>query len=117
MGTKRPRAGSLRHLVYVESHTTGLDSYGQQASSSTGWTRGAGLRCFIEPLSGEEGDIARRRFPEASHRVVLDYNTTLASTGATAKRLAFGSRNFHIFEIRNLEEESFQMELTVGEKR
>ncbi len=106
----------MRHQVALQSYSTALNSYGQ-ASTTGSWITDKIVRASIAPLSGDEGVLARQVYPNASYKVVIDYQSTLNCTGATRTRVLFGSRAMHIGYIRNYDEENFQQELLCGEDR
>lgn len=112
----------MRHLVTIKEHkieggTTAYDSYGQLSPSSTAWVTGASVRGKIEQLTGTEAELARQIYPQASHRVTVDYNSTLASTGGTRRAVVFGSRFMYIGGVVNPDLENFQLQLLCGEER
>ena len=116
---KRIPAGDLRHVVSIQDNTAEgtYGTYGEVASTSTSWGTLKSLRAKIEQLSGNEATIARQIYPTVTHRVTIDYCSTLGSTGATRRRVQFGSRNFNIFAVMNVDEENVQMELLCSEDR
>ena len=119
---KRIPAGLMRHTVTIKEHkiesgTTAYNTYGQVSVSSTAWQTGITTRASIEQLSGDEMQVARQIYPHASHRVTVDYNSTLASTGGTRRVVVFGSRYLHIGAILNPDLENVQLQLLCGEER
>lgn len=119
---KRLPAGELRHLVTIKRHkidlsTTAYDSFGQVSVSSTAWSTTVTRRAKIEQLSGREAEVARQIYPSASHRVTLDYNSTLASTGGSRMAVLFGSRWLHVGAVVNPDLENVQLQLLCGEER
>lgn len=119
---KRIPAGDMRHLITIKEHkielgTTAYDSYGQVSVSTTAWATGITTRAQIEQLSGDEAVIARQIYPRATHRVTVDYNSTLASTGATRRAVVLGSRYLHIGAVLNTDLENVQLQLLCGEER
>jgi head-tail adaptor len=119
---KRIPAGEMRHYVTIKEHkidagTTAYDSFGQVSISTTAWTTGITTRAAIEQLSGDEAVVARQIYPRATHRVTVDYNSTLASTGGTRRAVVFGSRYLHIGAIINPDLENWQLQLLCGEER
>jgi len=121
--SRRVPAGEMRHVVTIKEHkidagTTGYDtSYGQVAVSTTAWVTGITTRAKIESLSGQEAVVARQIYPRATHRVTIDYNSTMNSTGGTRRAVVFGSRYLHIGAIVNEDQENRQLQLLCGEER
>ena len=119
----RVPAGEMRHTVVIkehkiESNSTGYDTaYGQVAVSTTAWQTGITCRAKIESLSGQEAVVARQLYPNATHRVTIDYNSTMNSTGGTRRAVVFGSRYLHIGAIINEDQENRQLQLLCGEER
>jgi len=119
---KRIPAGEMRHLVTIKEHkidagSTAYDSFGQVSVSTTAWVTGITTRAKIEQLSGDEATLARQVYPHATHRVTVDYNSTLASTGGSRRAVVFGSRYLHIGGIINEDLENVQLQLLCGEER
>lgn len=118
----RVPAGEMRHTVTIKQHkiergTTAYDSFGQVSQSSTAWETVAKLRAKIEHLSGNEAIIARQIYPNASHRLTVDYNAILASTGGSRKAAVFGLRFLHVGAVIDPMNERFQLQLLCGEER
>jgi len=112
----------MRHSVTIKEHkieagTTAYDTFGQLSQSSTAWVTGITTRAKIEQLSGDEATIARQIYPRASHRVVVDYNSTLASTGGSRRAVVFGSRFLYVGAVVNPDLENVQLHLLCGEER
>jgi len=119
---RRIPAGEMRHTVEIREHkiessTTAYDSFGQLSSSTTAWQRGITTRAKIEHLSGDELTIARQLYARASHRVTVDYNSTLDSTGGSRRAVVFGSRWLFVGSIVNDDLENRQLKLLCGEER
>lgn len=119
---KRIPAGLMRHLVTIKEHkiesaSTEYDDYGQLSSSSTALSTGTNFRAYIEQLSGREAEVARQVYPSASHRVTVDYNSTLDSTGGPRRVVVFGSRTLNIGAVLNPDLENVQLQLLCGEER
>lgn len=115
-------AGEMRHVVAIKEHkidagTTAYDTYGQVSVSTTAWATGITTRAKIEQLSGNESVIARQIYANATHRVTIDYNSTLASTGGARRAVVFGSRFLHIGAVINPDLENRQLQLLCGEER
>ncbi len=104
----------MRQRIEVQTDIGTQDSYGQTTHD---WTTDICLRAKIETLRGAEGELARQIYPHATHRVTTEYHTDLNSTGATRRRVKFGTRALHIGAIINPDEESFHLELLCGEER
>lgn len=119
---KRVPAGELRHLVTIKEHkidigTTAYDTFGQVSVSTTAWSTAISTRAKIEQLSGDEAVVARQIYPNATHRITVDYNSTLASTGGSRRAVVFGSRYLHIGAVLNPDLENVQLQLLCGEER
>jgi head-tail adaptor len=119
---KRIPAGEMRHLVTIKEHkiesgTTAYNTYGQVSVSTTAWQTGITTRAKIEQLSGSEAEVARQIYPLATHRVTIDYSSTLESTGGSRRAVVFGSRYLHIGAILNADLENVQLQLLCGEER
>lgn len=120
--SKRIPAGEMRHQVIIKEHkidagTTGYNSFGQLSISTTAWVTGITTRAKIEQLNGDEAVVARQIYPRATHRVTIDYNSTLASTGGSRRAVVFGSRYLHIGAVVNEDQENRQLQLLCGEER
>lgn len=112
----------MRHIVVIKRHkmesgSTGYNDFGQLSVSSTAWTAGVVRRASIEQLSGNEAVLARQLYPYASHRVTIDYDESLASTGGNRQAVFFGGRMLFIGSIVNQDLENLQLELLCGEER
>jgi head-tail adaptor len=119
---KRIPAGELRHVVTLKRHkidagTTAYDTFGQVSISSTAWTTVSTRRAKIENLSGNESANARQLYAAASHRVTVDYDSTIASTGGSRMEVVFGSRVLHVGAVINPDLENVQLQLLCGEER
>lgn len=101
----------------IERGTTAYDSFGQVSHSSTAWETVARCKAKIEHLSGNEAIIARQIYPNASHRLTVDYNATLASTGGSRRAAVFGLRFLHVGAVIDPNMERFQLQLLCGEER
>ena len=119
---KRIPAGDMRHTITIKQHkiesaSTALNDYGQVSASSTAWETGEIMRAKIEQLTGDERVIARQIYPSASHRVTVDFNSTLASTGGSRRAVVFDRRFMYIGGIINPDMENIQLQLLCGEER
>ncbi len=113
---KRIPAGQMRHTVKIQAYSTGLDTYGQSSTAGL-WNDCVEVRAKISPLRGNEAILARQVYPSASHSIMIDYLSTMDTTGATQLRVLYGSRAMNIGAILNPDEENWQMELLCGEER
>ena len=114
---KRIPAGMFRHQVTLQTQSTALDSYGQTSASTTAWGNDDTVRAHITTLSGREVEIARQIYPSATHRVTIEYLSSMDSTGATRKRVLFGERALFIGHVNNPDMENWHLELLCGEER
>lgn len=109
----------MRHRVEIQSLASStLDSYGRvtQASSSD-WNTDYIVQAKIMDLRGEEAALARQIYPRATSTVSVDYISALDSTGATRRRVKFGSRYLYVGYIRDVDNEHFVHQLVCGEER
>ena len=115
---KRTPAGERRHVVSIEDNASEgtYDSYGQVSAASSDWTTSVNDRAKIETLSGDEGILARQIYPNASKRVTIDYHSTMMTTGATRRRVKFGSRYLYVGAVVNPDEENVELQLLCGEE-
>jgi len=112
----------MRHVVKVLQHkieagSTAVDTYGQISASTTAWETGVVTRAKIEQLTGDEAIVARQVYARASHRLTIDYNSTLASTGGQRRAVEFEGRQMYIGGIIDTEMEHLQLILLCGEER
>lgn len=119
---KRIPSGEMRHIVTIRRHkfelgSTGYDSFGQLSISTTAWNTGIQRRAAIDQLRGEEAIVAKQLYPNASHKVTVDYDDTLASTGGARQAVFFGSRVLFVGAVLNPDMENVQLELLCGEER
>ncbi len=114
---KRIRAGDLRHQINIQAPSTTLDSFGQTVTSSSGWTTQATVRAAIMPLLGSEQTLARQIYPKATSRVTIEYLSTMDTTGATAKRILFGSKALAIGAVMTPDEEGWHLDLLCSEEQ
>jgi len=98
------QAGKLRHRVQVQTYSETQDTYGEPDRT---WTTATTVWASIEPLSGQELLAAQQLAAEASHRVIVRYNSSIAPTS----RLKFGTRVFDIVSALNWQERGATMEL------
>ncbi len=91
------QAGKLRHRVELHSATAEQDTYGESidtyASYATVWAS-------VEPLQGRELEHAQQISAETNHKVIIRYNSSVASE----HRVIFGSRTLEITAIINPQE-------------
>ncbi len=104
----------MRHEVDIQSDRGSQDSYGQ---TDTDWKTDICTKARIKTLRGAEGELAKQIYPNATVEVTIDYYEELADSGATQRRLCFGSRVLNIGAIINPDEENVQLELLCGEER
>jgi SPP1 family predicted phage head-tail adaptor len=91
------RTGEMRHRITIQATTPTRTAKGAVVDSwSTAWTRWA----KIEPLSGNELEIASKVSAEVTHEVTFRY-----LSGMTAEhRIVYGSRTFNVLSVRNEQE-------------
>jgi len=113
---KRIPAGNMRHRVKIQTNDGEgtYDSYGQETAT---WSTTDEVRAAIEPLRGREAEYARQLYATATTKVTVDYLEVLNSTGATRRRVLFGSRALNIGSVVNVDEEGFVLELLCGEEK
>ena len=101
-------AGQLRHQVNVQSVGSSVDDYGDLSNS---WSTDASVWASIDPVSGNEKDLAAELSGVVTHKVKIRYRS-----GVTANdRIQFGSRNFQIESVRNWQERNIYLELLCKE--
>ena len=104
---------AMRHTVTIMLPSTTLDSRGQHTGSAS--TVASSVRCSIEPLSGNDLDIARKVYANASMRVRMYVDSSYTIT--TKHYFVFGSRNLEIGYKNDFQETGFGLELICGEAR
>lgn len=119
---RRVPAGEMRHKVTIYRHkietgSTAVDEYGQVSTSTTARAVVARPRAKVEQLSGQQAEIARQIYPEASYQVTIDYLASLDSTGGTRRSVDIGSRVLHIGAVINPDLENRQLQLLCGAER
>lgn len=101
----------MRHRVTLRRTITTQDDWGDYTASivqdiATMWAS-------IEPVRGAETESDSQLRADMTHRIVVraDSDTTIAPT----YRLGFGSREFEILELRDVEERGIRIELMCKE--
>ena len=70
------------------------------------------MPCSILRLTGDEAQLARQTFPNATHTVNMRWRD-----GITSKdKLTFGTRTFNIIDVDNVNERNRELVLVVGEE-
>lgn len=102
------RAGTLRHVVEVQTKTITQNTIGEGIETwATSYTR----RCSVEQLSGNEAMVAAQVTAGATHKVTMRHDKGLT----TANRLKFKGRYFDINAINNVDEMNHEMILICKE--
>ena len=89
-----------------------LDTHGQPQTAFQ--NRLQNIPAEIVQLSGREGELARARFPEATHRIRTRY---LIDAEDPKARFVFGSKTFNIISSDNLEMRNIEHVHLCGEQR
>jgi len=101
--------GSLRHEIQIQTATETQDASGHPARS---FSTVATVWASVQPLRGREYFEAQRVDATITHKVNMRfYDGTLTPD----ERIVFGSREFNIVVVRNLNERNVEMELLVTE--
>ena len=103
------RAGSLRHLITVQTPTDTVD-----ATGATKQTYGTLITAWamIRPIRAKEYIAAGQVFTEMSHLITMRYYP-----GVTTKcRVQFGTRYFDIMSVANTEERGETLSLICREE-
>ncbi len=106
----RVRAGLLRERIIVQTVTTTKGSSGQPVESWAGYKRWAS----IEPLRGQELEVARQNNERITHRVLLRYDERTKSI-TVKDRLKHQARLLHVEGIYNVQERDRTLELVCRE--
>ncbi|KKN42307.1 hypothetical protein LCGC14_0714610 [marine sediment metagenome] len=96
------RAGTLRHVVKVESVTVARDDYADPLETWALWPAGSSgfRRASITPTGGSETEIGGARVFVGTFEVRMRYRS-----GFTAgMRLTFNSRVMHITQVVHVDE-------------
>jgi SPP1 family predicted phage head-tail adaptor len=104
------KAGELKRHVTIEKLDGTRDGFGQEIPSWVSFA--AGIWCKIEPLTGREIFNAQQVQAEVTHRITMRY-----LSGVVAKmRINWNGRIFDIHSVRNLNEQSREIELLALER-
>jgi SPP1 family predicted phage head-tail adaptor len=102
------RAGSLRHLVSIESYTETRDSFGGVSNT---WAEFSKAYANIVPLSGKEKYVSAEKYATSTHQITIRY-----LDGVDPKmRVVYGTRMFEIVSVINTGERDKMMQLIVEE--
>jgi SPP1 family predicted phage head-tail adaptor len=102
------RAGTLRHLVDLQSPSVAQNAYGEPIES---WTTYASVWAAIQPLSARETAQAPQATPIATHVVMLRYLSTVTA----GHRLKFGTRYLNVESVINTDERNRELQLQCKE--
>ena len=102
------RAGALRHRVVIQSVGSTYDDYGDLSDS---WTTAASVWASIDPVSGQEKDIAGELSGVVTHKIKIRYRSGIT----TQNRITFDSRVFQIEAVRDWQERNIYLELQCKE--
>ena len=97
----------MRHKITIQSPAGSSDALGER---TTVWSDMAKVFASVEPLRSTEIIAASQSQMEVTHRVILRYDSALASM-THGWRLLFGERVFVINGIINRDERDRQLEL------
>jgi len=107
------KAGSLNHLISLQSPKGSRDSVGERLTS---WdTVAFNVPAKIEPISGREEFLAAQRQATTSHTISLRFNPKWSKMDSTW-RVLYGARVFTIdAPPRNVGEANCELVLTCTE--
>lgn len=91
------RAGKLRHQVDLQERVSDPDAMGDLADE---WATYATVWCAVEPVSGQEVEVAKVLDARVTHKIRMRYQPDLHPT----HRILFGTRVMHIKDVRTWEE-------------
>lgn len=91
------QAGKLRHRVTIERRTE--SSRTAQGTPVYTWAELATRYASVNKLSGREAERAKQIVAEAEFQIVMRHTDI-----TTKDRLIFGSRTFHILDVKNTNE-------------
>lgn len=119
---RRVPAGEMRHTITIYRHkietgSTVVDEYGQLSTSTTAKSVVSRPRAKVEQLAGDELELARQTYPEATYRATIDYIASLDSTGGTRRSITVGTKTLHIGAVINPDLENRQLQLLCGAER
>lgn len=103
------RAGSLRHLVTIQSYTEISNTFGE---ASKAWAEFSEAYANITPLKGTEKYLSKEKHATATHQVTIRYLDGVD----TKMRIIYGSRTFEIVSVANVGERDRMMQLIVEEE-
>ncbi len=104
-------AGKLRHPISIQQDAGNTkDAAGHRIAN---WTEisGGAVWASVEPLTGRELYMAMQVQAQVTHKIKIRY-----VSGVTPKmRVVYGSRNFNIESVLNIEERNIEMHLMCKE--
>jgi SPP1 family predicted phage head-tail adaptor len=104
------RAGTLRHLVTIQSKSATIDGYGGPVDT---WSDVCTVHASIEPLAGREFIAAQAVNIETTGKIRIRYRSDVTA----AMRVVFGTRLFNITAPPiNPNERNQELILMVSEK-
>ena len=95
------RAGKLRHRLLLRSNTPAYDANGQPVDS---YTAVATVWGSVSPLDGRETEFANKVTAEATHVVVIRYNSNVD----TEYQITHDSRTLQVVSIVNKDDRDIQ---------
>lgn len=102
------RAAALRHRVALQSVGSTIDGYGDLSNS---WTTDASVWAAIDPVSGQEKNIAGELSGVVTHKIKIRYRASITPQN----RVTFDSRTFQVESVRNWQERDIYLELLCKE--
>jgi SPP1 family predicted phage head-tail adaptor len=109
------RAGSLRHLVKIQTPSLVADSY--SAAATTTWNdTDINVRASIIPLRGKERIESMKLEGEVSHRIRIRYRSGITPKMRIAHKRKGVWRYFNIKSVINISERSRQLEMLCTEE-
>jgi SPP1 family predicted phage head-tail adaptor len=94
----------FRHRITLQKKTTTENNIGDNVAT---WSDVTTVWAAVEPLRGKEEIISAQVTSETTHRITVRYRDGLNSH----MRIKFGSREFRIESLINLDERNRQLEL------
>lgn len=105
-------SGKLRHSVAVRQPVETVDDYNEPVIT---WTEVKTVRASIRPITGREFFASQEVQADVTHRIMMRFDTALAAM--TPKwSILFGTREFDIRQVRNIDEKGRWFELLCLER-
>lgn len=92
-------AGDYRHIVTVQENSTLGVTYGTRGEAVYPNVKQWTTRALVETLGGNEGQLEKQAFPNATHRVLMRYDSRLTSKA----KIVFENSTLHIVSVVDVE--------------